>query len=561
MSLKNIQKTNDRFNDFLKNKNVAFYGYKKQPEHDFVSQKKEGSVKKFLKNDSDTSANEKIQTEKYKSLYEISEHESEIYFLDNNASKVLFARFPIYAHYVLLRMVPRSSWLIAIPGLLRRWLLRRSVKLHGIIKLKNGKKTERWLLIENLKIMPRPEKYAKFSLSLDIGVMGLLQFLEKEKIKYVVLRFYDKLPKLDREDGDLDILVEDSDVDKVEEFLSKSPGPITVEIKPTSLPVGTGIPYYVPHLAQKILQSAVKGPAGALIPGPKEAFLSFTYHVLYHKGLEAGVPTKIPGLKREIPPSDYVKEISKLAKNIDLDIPITMEDLEEYLYKEGWRPKLDTLAKIAIENEWVRKRLSENEKKDNDIGLGVMILKEGVFKANKTDPILNSIADRNGFKIVKTKRFTDDKKYIAEHLRGGVWVDELTKAEDYQPAMAIIVCDLYCANGAKVNTADMESGKRIKTLKEQLRKEFGFDKTGMNFIHGTDNTGEAWEYIEVCFKNEVEQIQNEIRHIYKNIRLPLIQRTFLRIKFKSHYLLKHFRNKLNRFKQTMSSRAVRKLLG
>jgi hypothetical protein len=557
MTAKNIQKTNDRFNDFLKNKNVAFYGYKKQPRHDFILQKKEGSVKKFIKNDSDASTNKKIQTEKYKNLYEISEHESEIYFLDNNASKVLFARFPIYAHYVLLRMVPRSSWLIAIPGLLRRWLLRRSVKLHGIIKLKNGEKIERWLLIENLKIMPRPEKYAKFSLSLDIGIPGLLQFLEKEKIKYVVLRFYDKLPKLDREDGDLDILVEDSDVDKVGEFLSKSPGPITVEIKPTSRPVGTGIPYYVPHLAQQILQNAVRGPAGALIPGPREAFLSFTYHVLYHKGLESGVPTKIPGLKLGTPKSDYVKELSKLAKNINLNIPITMEDLEDYLYKEGWRPKLDTLAKIAIENEWVRKRLSENEKKDSDIGLGVMILKEGVFKVNKTDSILNSITDKDGFKIIKTKRFTDEKKYVADHLRGGVWADELTKIEDYQPAMAIVVCDLY----GKINTTDMESGKRIKTLKEQLRKEFGFDKTGMNFIHGTDNTNEAWEYVEVCFKNEVEQIRNEIHHIHKNAQLPFLKRTFLRIKFKSHYLLKHFQREFNKFKQTTKSQAVKKLLG
>ena len=53
-------------------------------------------------------------------------------------------------------------------------------------------------------------------------------------------------------------------------------------------------------------------------------------------------------------------EIQKMAKELDINVGSSMEELDSYLNKEGWRPKIDTLAKIAQWNEWVRVKYFSN---------------------------------------------------------------------------------------------------------------------------------------------------------------------------------------------------------
>ena len=76
---------------------------------------------------------------------------ADVCMLDGSAIKTLAVRYPSDAHYVMARLVLRSSWLLGLPGLLRRLVLGR-VKLGGLFILKETqRKLSFWLIIKRTK--------------------------------------------------------------------------------------------------------------------------------------------------------------------------------------------------------------------------------------------------------------------------------------------------------------------------------------------------------------------------------------------------------------------------
>ena len=195
----------------------------------------------------------------------ISREQSEVCFLDREIIKALLVAFPQNSRYILVRLAFRTSWLIGFFGIIR-WLAQKQFIFRGILPLRSRKSWQFWVVLERRK---QKKVVQQSNLSAEIGVQGLLDFLRKEDINYVVLRSFDKLPKLAREGGDLDILVADKDELRVREFLNLNQGNIPIDIYSVSGLSAGGLPYYPPPLARKILESAVEGPAGSRVPGPR----------------------------------------------------------------------------------------------------------------------------------------------------------------------------------------------------------------------------------------------------------------------------------------------------
>jgi len=545
MAIKNI----DYLENYLRDKNVAFFGYKGKILPDIISRNRKARTRVFFRKGKTHSLESgDIPMSQYDSLSEIREELADVYFLDSEAVKVFFAEFPATSNYVFIRLIPRLSWVVALPGLIRRLFI-GLVKVDGVVKLKAGETTERWLVVKH---MLRESLNTRLCLSSEVGIPKFLEHLKKERVHYTVLRFYEKLPQLNRVGGDLDILVTDEDEHKIREFLQAHPGAIGVDVWTVSRSKHNDITYFPPPVARKIIESAVDGPAGSLIPSPKEAFLSFAYHVLYHKGLFAGVPSCLPGVKvNNKPENDYLGTLTKMAKSIGVEIDMTMESLDEYLHKEGWRPKLDTLAKIAPRNKWVWKRFFSLEA-TKEIGLGVFILKKKTFELGLTDKILDTIEKYKEFKVLRSKKFSkEEAKYVTDHLRGGVWDDESGTVQDFLPAMAVVVLDTHTARAAKINATSGSGDKRIRDLKKILRRKF--DTSKVSFVHATDNTHEAWEYITACFLNEETDVKKEIENAYGNVRLSLMERIKLRLMFTPRY----FMYRVAIFKQNTRGKIVR----
>ena len=109
----------------------------------------------------------------------------------------------------------------------------------------------------------------------SLGIQSFLSWLKLEKINYIVLRFFEVLPDLHRQAGDLDLLISDQDRPRVLKYLrsvssqmGEDAGDIRVGLHSVSGEPGM-IPYYPPPLAREMLSRAVTGPANSSIPAPK----------------------------------------------------------------------------------------------------------------------------------------------------------------------------------------------------------------------------------------------------------------------------------------------------
>ena len=442
--------------------------------------------------------NYQSHVEKYSFNTEIARCRSNLVILDNDATKAIIAGYPLDSKTVLISLNNPRYWIFIFIGLIRRLVLGH-IKLNKIINLKIKDKKTFWLHLENLNKRSGNDFY----FSEKIGVQGLLNFLKKEKINYVVMRFYQKLPKLyDGEDSDIDILISNNDEEKLKKYLIENKGNIKIDVWNESAPSYSGVSYYLPVLAKKILDNSIDGPANSKIPSKKHALLSLIYHSLYHKGINSGIPSSTTEIKND--KKKYMYEIKKLERELNQNVGDTMEQMESYLKKNGWQPKIDTLAKFALWNEWVRKRYFN---KDNSgFKLRVFILKEVIFKKNLFNKIVELIK-KEEFTLIEEKKLEGEiKKNSIIHLRGGIWKDlnYNSYSTNYDPAYAMILVD---TKSIKIN--------RFITLKNKIRKIFdGLE--GSNIVHSSDTNRESWEYISYCFPDRISEIKKKIINLNKN---------------------------------------------
>jgi len=472
-----------------------------------------GRVSVYNRSEEQDTAGGALMVRPYNALVEAADCVAGVCMLNDRAIKVLVAMYPSAPKYVLVRLAPRTSWFLGTLGLARR-LLVGLVRIRGIAKLGST----RWLVLEqtgkaspNIPVLPKA-----------VGIQSFLDWLSKENIKYVVLRFYDQLPELHREAGDLDILVADSDKEKVEAFLKDqqhlcSDVSDDIRIGLHSVSGNSGlVPYYPPPLARQILKGAIDGPANSHIPAAEDALLSFMYHCLYHakKGYTSGIPSNLKKHIDKYPENDYVAAIERMASEQGIEVGRTMGEMDEYLAKQGWRPKLDTLAKIAETNAWVQDRFFAGaQKRDPASGLSVFVLREWVVRDNLVDEVTERI-QKEGYTIITAKELNAEEQNRAfEHLRGGTWgSDSNGNTDGWKPAFVLVVLDEQCARMPKTYAEGFERF-RIRQLKDILREKF--DKQERSSMHSTDNTRESWEYIEVCFPESAGDIRKEVEKYSK----------------------------------------------
>ena len=422
--------------------------------------------------------------------------------------------YPSAPNTVLLRLAPKRAWLLGVLGLTRR-LLQGLVRIEGITSITgdSGKKS-RWLVLRQRGMAAQKSPV----LPGTIGVPAFLEWLRVNQIKYVVLRFYEKLPELYREAGDIDLLLSNEDKERVASYLKSNEHLLTSVAKDIRLGLHTvsgeqgTISYYPPPLARQILNAAVDGPAGSRIPSSGDALLSFIYHALYHakKGYAAGIPSALKKITEKNPENDYLGKIKEMAVELGTEPGETMEELDEYLLSEGWRPKLDTLAKYGDTNAWVYDRFFSLGQ-SGPVGLSVFILREWVEQEGLTSQAIRIIED-NGFKVLRQRLLTSDEKVRAsEELRGGSWGQNSDGTYNgWLPAVALVVADLQCVKMPPSSAKGYEHFK-IRNLKNALRKEF--DRDGRGSVHSTDNAHESWEYIDICYSGEAEAIRRELESL------------------------------------------------
>ena len=493
---------NDLDNKFEKGI-LLFYGYGYRSIPDQVKNNYSSRMKFFFKSSEQLNRlNDQVQVSRYSGYQDTGWETSDVVFFDQDAVKGLLIGYPANAHYVLVNManVRYLHWIMI--GLFRRILIRQ-VRFLGFKKLTHNGHRSIWLVLSRKQLVSNNNFY----LSREVGIEGFLKYMQINNINYVVPRFFESLPSLHREGGDLDLLVSDQDESAVKQFLLENEGDIRVDVWSVSRPSYHGITYMPPRLAQEVLDNSMEGNAMAKIPSPLHSLNCLLFHVLYHKGFQSGVPSKYDSGAVSQPNNDYLCLIKKYTTQLDLTVEYTMEGLDEYMSKIKWRPALDTLAKIAQWNEWVRVHHFD-EKTEEKSSLFALVLKSEAVERGFSQDVISECELADYDLIYNRVLRGEVQREAINNIRGGVWNDGLTYQDNiskYYPAQILILWD---------KSGRGEQG--LSQLKSHIRKKIDDSKT--SYIHSTDNDTQTWDYIKICLPDKEIELRNKLAILNKTKR-------------------------------------------
>ncbi|MEX0930297.1 MAG: hypothetical protein WDZ79_01320 [Candidatus Paceibacterota bacterium] len=383
----------------------------------------------------------------------------------------------------------------------------------------NALKKTRKRLRKNLKPAIRLAQYWKL-LPSKRGVRhdalpGLFRDLDQENCRYVVLRWFEKLPTVT--DDDLDILVSNEDHEKLLAHTTKGyRGDDVVKMDISTVTkdqkAKSAISYYPPHLAREIIEKSILHPSGARVPDDIHYFLSLTYHALYHKGFSSGLPSK----HRSEPPKpsehDYEATLRSLASRVGFTPEMTMEGLETFLSERDWTPPLDLYYRMSRSNTWARRRAEHHTKEEwrSNYGLSVILLRE---KAARPD-IAGGIVEHLESELKKHDCAVEEKheltktqsRFVAKRTRGGDWNIGPFAINGGDPIIAYIVRKNNTGNDLRRESIPHGSIEYpwIKDIKRSMRRYcHDLDPEGsFNPLHTSDNGVDAAYYSEILHTSQ-----------------------------------------------------------
>jgi hypothetical protein len=214
--------------------------------------------------------------------------------------------------------------------------------------------------LRNIAGMERPRKMRRHILG-ELGIEGFFWALDERRLRYVVLRWFEILPRV-RAGGDVDLLIADDAYDAIADLFDTGPAGVVCDVYTVSGQPGTsyhGAPYFPPDKSALILERAVRFNGVYMVPSPEDHFFSLAFHAVYQKGLRSGLPTNQPELTPEPKPNhDYAGDIAALAQRVGIEVEISMEGLDACLAEHGWRPTRPMIESLAPRNPWIATALA-----------------------------------------------------------------------------------------------------------------------------------------------------------------------------------------------------------
>ncbi len=455
----------------------------------------------------------------YLSSKQISQNNADVLILSHE-SIAHFWFFDEYKHaqYVLFSPSYSSTTLLGLLGLIKNTLKKR-VQVIGATALDHNDRYRPFLVV---KILESRRPKARHYISPMVGVNDFFKALKEKQVKYSILRWFEDLPEI-APGEDIDMIVDDDDIETVEIIMKEQPGLIPCDLYSASGLPGTeykDMAYYSTPLAKQILEGSIQFKNHFLVPNPKDHFLSLAYHALYHKGKNSGIPTSVNRQDSTIEPEhDYESVLTSLAEALGINIQITMEDIDRYLCLQGWRPPLDTLSRLANQNEWIRNQISSiNHQVDNNYyGLSVFLIRKKAIGLKLQDTILERLT-QEGFYILQSKLLDHPEiEAIKPKIRGGNWGKGPFPVSGGEPEMIVVAFDVLPIppdTESRTKYPNLDNNRIL--IKNKIRDSLNncLDPLEQfNMLHSSDNEQEAWDYIHIISPTEIENIQYKINEL------------------------------------------------
>ena len=356
--------------------------------------------------------------------------------------------------------------------------------------------------------------------------------------RYAVLRWFEELP-LVHPGEDIDLLVHDDDVELIRTLLRGKPRlrkflggrHIRCDVYSVSGVRGTsyrGVAYYPPRLALRILEGAVVHSSGAKVPNPRDHFFSLAFHALYHKGFKSGIAAARPNLHPQgRPEHDYAGTLRTLAAQIELKVDIEMDQLDEELARQGWRPPLDFIERLLPNDPWAKGRLAALQSASSaPQGLAAFILRERVLHAPGQLDAITELLREEGFNLLATKHLSvTEKETLGRELRGANWGAGPWVISGGLPAVAIAAIDVF-PKGPEAELLKRHptvDNQRVFVAKQRIRdlhnQGLAADQR-CNIVHSADNCAQALGYIDAAMPEMRQSILDAAKRLVDETHVP-----------------------------------------
>ena len=351
-----------------------------------------------------------------------------------------------------------------------------------------------------------------------VGVADLPGLLDARDVRYVVLRWFERLPHMDPGE-DLDVLVADDDVESFVSTIEAEPGSIPADIYTESGLPGfdfATIAYYPPAIAKRILERSVVTPAGFRVPCPEDHFLSLGYHAAYHKGYSSGLLSRHEGAPDASVDHAYERILTELGAEHGFEGSMTLEHLDEHLAAQGWQPPRDALSKLSHRNAWVRDHFFADSVGVEPPELVVFLLRERALADEGLVSAAQEILRANGFEVLHTRLIdAEDRERCASAVRGGNWGPGPFAFSGGTPALAIVALHdrPESPSAAEARQHPALSNALVYRSKLQIRDAIleGIDSDQhFNPLHSSDNDAEAWHYLELAAPDLVHEVRHAV---------------------------------------------------
>jgi hypothetical protein len=518
-------------NKLIKTGSFAFYGYSYHKLPEKIEENKNNIIKiYYLKVKQKKGYEGKVNFDHYNGSKDTPWDTRDYVFLDQSAVKALCIGYPTKSKYIFVSLKYPKYYIYILIGLIRR-LKHGSIKINSVRKFSDVSIFGLWLELQCKDIETNSYKFSR-----EIGIKGFLEFLKNRNISYIIPRFFESLPELTDENNDLDLIVTKSHSEIVKDFIRKNPGDLQIDLYTDTGPDYHGITYVPPSKIKDIIKRAKIGPGGAKIPEDLDYLNLLIYHVLYHKGYLSGIQSNFRVIDVD-QNNKYLRLIRNLKERTNVEFEDTLESMDDYMERKGWRPAIDTLAKIANWNQWVSDKITYKSS-SNLFPLYLMVLKnllkESDDKLNKIKKILK---EEEVIIVEERELFNEALENAINKTRGGIWNDSLNYDDietDYHPYKVWVLYDRL--------TKDKN---HFINIKQKIRKIIDNGKTSL--IHTTDNYDETKEYIKEIMVDKIEYYNNIslIKLKYDNYKiinhkkiLVIMNSLIPKIKIKTRQILK-----------------------
>lgn len=317
--------------------------------------------------------------------------------------------------------------------------------------------------------------------------------------------------------GDLDLLASAVAADEIERLLSQEAGIFPIDLYSDD---GSGrrtfksVSYFPPTMARDILKSAVTRPAGIKAPSDDWRYVSYAFHLLFHKSAQLLPGTETIG-ENSFGKSVYVRELHRLAERAGCLPPQTVTDIETLLRERDVFPEYDTIGFFSEGNAFLAARY-RCESQRLGPGLGVFLIRDFALGDEFVDEVRDEIIAKGFTVLFETPVDPQEDSDVVRRIRGGNWLDDAVKRGIALPIHAFVCLD---RKPVSPSASERRRYPRLDNARMLLKSDIRHNiatRTGvrkLNAVHASDNSTEADDYAAVLRCADLPAVREAIERL------------------------------------------------